>query len=176
MMKSWSRTILAAGVAGWVWGMGAAAAETQSLPLAEPILTVFVTDALQTPESSTPEAAFDLAMLRAMPVTSFRTSTVWTEGVSEFTGVSLKDFIDAINISTGTLSMYAANDYVAEVPVSDAVEGGPILAYLMDGQEMTVRDKGPLWVIYPFDDNPNYQTEVVYSRSIWQLVKIEIKP
>lgn len=170
---------MAASVAGWVWGMSAAAAETQSLPVMEPVLEVYVTSGLQPLEPDTPvvpQTAFDMAMLRALPVTTFRTSTVWTEGVSEFTGVSLKDFVEAMNVSTGTLSMYAVNDYVAEVPVSDAIEGGPILAYLMDGQEMSVRDKGPLWVIYPYDDNPKYQTEVVYSRSIWQLVKIEIKP
>lgn len=179
MTKTWSRTILAAGVAGWVWGGGAAVAETQARPVEEPILTVFMTAAPQTAGQAgpvAPEATFDMAMLQAMPVTSFRTSTVWTEGVSEFTGVSLKDFVTAMNISTGTLSMYAVNDYMAEVPVSDAVDGGPILAYLMDGREMSVRDKGPIWLIYPYDYNPEYQTEVVYSRSIWQLVKIEYKP
>jgi hypothetical protein len=69
--------------------------------------------------------------------------------------------------------MTAINDYMIEVPVSDAVEGGPIIAFEMDGKPMSVRDKGPLWLIYPFDSNPDYQTEVFYSRSIWQLNRIE---
>ena len=37
---------------------------------------------------------------------------------------------------------------------------------------MTLRDKGPLWVIYPFDDDPRYRSETVYFRSIWQLNRI----
>jgi hypothetical protein len=82
----------------------------------------------------------------------------------------------AIGVTSGMLKMYAINDYVVEVPVSDAVEGGPILAYAQNGERMSVRDKGPLWLLYPYDANPDYRTEVVYSRSIWQLVKIEVVP
>ena len=37
-----------------------------------------------------------------------------------------------------------------------------------------MRDKGPLWIIYPYDQNTDYQTEVIYSRSIWQLDRIEV--
>ena len=40
---------------------------------------------------------------------------------------------------------------------------------------MSVREKGPLWVIYPFDSDPEYQTEVIYSRSIWQLDRIVVE-
>jgi hypothetical protein len=44
----------------------------------------------------------------------------------------------------------------------------------MDDRPMSVREKGPLWVIYPFDDVPEYQNETIYSRSIWQLDRIEV--
>ena len=67
----------------------------------------------------------------------------------------------------------AINNYAIEIPVSDAVNEGPIIAYLMDGKKMSVRDKGPLWIVYPYDANPDYRSEVVYSRSIWQLDRIE---
>ena len=68
----------------------------------------------------------------------------------------------------------AINDYAVEIPVSDAVVGGPIVAYFLNGEPMSVRDKGPLWIVYPFDADPHYQTEVIYSRSIWQLDRIEL--
>ncbi|MFM7446066.1 MAG: oxidoreductase, partial [Tabrizicola sp.] len=58
--------------------------------------------------------------------------------------------------------------------VSDAVEGGPILAYLQNGEPMSVREKGPLWVVYPYDLKAEYQTEVTFSRSIWQLVRLDL--
>jgi hypothetical protein len=40
---------------------------------------------------------------------------------------------------------------------------------------MSLREKGPLWIIYPFDSSPEYQTELIYSRSIWQLNRIEVQ-
>ncbi len=58
--------------------------------------------------------------------------------------------------------------------MGDAVEGGPIIAYLLNGEEMSIRDKGPLWVIYPFDSDADFRSEVVFSRSIWQLDRLEI--
>lgn len=121
-------------------------------------------------------AEFDLAMLEEIGVAGFATSTTWTQGVNQFDGVSLKALLDRLGVTSGMLKMYAINDYVVEVPVSDAVEGGPILAYAQNGERMSVRDKGPLWLLYPYDANPDYRTEVVYSRSIWQLVKIEVVP
>ena len=93
MIRSWSRKIPTGLVVGVVLGIfgAAAAAETRPLPLGAPILKVILaadaTAADGTPVAAT-ESAFDLDMLKALPVTTFRTSTVWTEGVSEFTGVS----------------------------------------------------------------------------------------
>ena len=117
---------------------------------------------------------YDRAALVAMDATSFTTTTIWTEGEQQFIGVSLKAFVDEAGITEGTLQARAINDYAVEIPVSDAVEGGPIIAYSLNGAAMSVRDKGPLWVVYPYDLNPDYQSEVTYSRSVWQLDRIEL--
>jgi len=68
----------------------------------------------------------------------------------------------------------AINDYTIEFPVEDALLEGPMIAYLLDGAPMSVRDKGPLWIVYPYDLNPDFQNEDAYARSIWQLDRIEI--
>jgi hypothetical protein len=44
----------------------------------------------------------------------------------------------------------------------------------MNGAEMSIRDKGPLWIVYPYDASDDFRSEVVYSRSIWQLDRIEV--
>lgn len=116
----------------------------------------------------------DRAALEALPTTTFETSTIWTDGVHSFTGVSLADLAAELDVQSGQFLATAINDYTVEIPVSDAVEGGPIIAYLMDGEEMSVRDKGPLWVIYPYDSDADFRSEVIYSRSIWQLDRLEI--
>ena len=117
---------------------------------------------------------FDRAALMALPATTFETSTIWTDGVQSFTGVSLQTLALEMGVNDGRLLATAINDYTVEIPLSDAVEGGPIIAYLMDGEEMSIRDKGPLWVIYPYDSDADFRSEVVYSRSIWQLDRLEI--
>ncbi|WP_235823648.1 molybdopterin-dependent oxidoreductase [Actibacterium lipolyticum] len=118
---------------------------------------------------------FDLADLEAMAQTTISTSTIWTEGVQEFQGVLLKTFLDSLEVTEGTLKVTAINDYAVEVPVSDAVENGPIIAYMHNGNYMPVRDKGPLWLVYPYDADPGYRAEMIYARSIWQLDRIEIQ-
>ena len=115
----------------------------------------------------------DLAGLEALGLTTIETSTIWTEGKQVFEGVELAALIKALGISSGTISAVALNDYAVEIPVSDAVQGGPILAIKRNSVPMSVRDKGPVWVIYPYDSSAKYRTEVVYSRSIWQLARIE---
>ena len=131
------------------------------------------TDIILTVSSGMDVLTLDRSDLSKLTVTSFDTTTIWTDGVHTFTGVSVKTLIDLIGVTNGMLRATAINNYAIEIPVSDAVNEGPIIAYLMDGKEMSVRDKGPLWVVYPYDSSPDYRSEVVYSRSIWQLDRIE---
>ena len=131
------------------------------------------TDIILTVSSGMDVLTLDRSDLSKLTVTSFDTSTIWTDGVHTFTGVSVKTLTDLIGVTNGMLRATAINNYAIEIPVSDAVNEGPIIAYLMDGKEMSVRDKGPLWIVYPYDASPDYRSEVVYSRSIWQLDRIE---
>ena len=151
----------------------AAFAQTLKSPTGDVLLTVSgviaVTNAGET-------AVFDRAMLEALPVVEFTTTTTWTDGPQTFTGVELHDLLDTLGVEEGTLRASAVNDYAVDIPVGDAVEGGPIVAYLLNGEPMSVRDKGPLWIVYPYDSRREYQSEVVYSRSIWQLDRMEVRP
>ena len=131
------------------------------------------TDIILTVSSGMDVLTLDRSDLSKLTVTSFDTSTIWTDGVHTFTGVSVKTLTDLIGVTNGMLRATAINNYAIEIPVSDAVNEGPIIAYLMDGKKMSVREKGPLWIVYPYDANPDYRSEVVYSRSIWQLDRIE---
>ncbi|MDP2085037.1 MAG: molybdopterin-dependent oxidoreductase [Gemmobacter sp.] len=121
-------------------------------------------------------AQFDLAMLEAMGAETIRTTTIWTDGVQEFTGLPLHRLLEHLGVKTGRLEARAINDYAAEVPMADAVPGGAMIAWLRNGAPMPVRDKGPLWIIYPYDASPAFRTESHYSRSVWQLERIDVRP
>lgn len=143
--------------------------------LAAPAGEVVLTITGQVAHSNADGAArFDIAMLKALPATSFTTGTIWTAGPSEFTGVELDDLLAHVGAEGATLSAIALNDYRVEIPTAEAKDGGPIVAYALDGKPMSRREKGPLWIVYPFDGNADYRTETTYSRSIWQLDRIEV--
>lgn len=150
------------------------AAPALAEPLAAPTEEVVLAVTGQVANGNAAEGAnLDLALMATLGPAEITTSTIWTEGVHTFTGVPLDQFVKALGLTGTTLKMTAINDYMVEVPMADAIAGGPILAYEMDGKPMSVRDKGPVWLIYPFDSNTEYQSEVYYSRSIWQLNRIE---
>ena len=117
---------------------------------------------------------FDRETIALMDESQFTTTTPWTDGTHEFLGVSLLSLTELLGASDGAIIATAINDYSVEIPVSDAVEGGPIIAYKLNGEFMSVREKGPLWLVYPFDSDPEYRTAVIHSRSIWQLDRIEV--
>lgn len=88
--------------------------------------------------------------------------------------MALRDLLDHVGAASGMITAVALNDYLIQIPTSDATIPGPVVAYLHNGKQMSVREKGPLWVVYPYDDNPVYNTEEYYARSIWQLIRLEV--
>lgn len=151
------------------------AASAQDLPVPEgPVLLRVSGEIAVTNDGDS--AIFDLAMLRDLDTRTIRTSTIWTDGVQDFTGVPLHAVIERLGISSGSLRARAINDYAVDIPLEDAQLDHALIAFERGGKPMSVRDKGPLWIIYPFDENPDFQAEVYYTRSIWQLDRIEVLP
>lgn len=116
----------------------------------------------------------ELADLDAMPQVTFDTSTIWTDGVVTFSGVPLKALLGDAFAQGGVIEMVALNDYKVEMPVDRLEEGVPIVATRMNGETMSVRDKGPYWVVFPYDSDTKYQTETTYAWSIWQLNRLKV--
>lgn len=120
------------------------------------------------------EAHFDLALMEQLGTETVVTTTIWTEGEQEFRGTPLAAIVRAIGAETGTLRALAINDYSIEIPVQEALNNGAIVAFERNGSMMSVRDKGPLWIVYPYDSHTKYQAEVFYSRSVWQLDRLVV--
>ena len=114
----------------------------------------------------------DRAAIETLPQIDFQTTTIWTDGTHHFSGPSLLSVLRAAGIVDGVVSLRAANDYSVEIPVAELTENAPIIASRIDGKPFDLREKGPLWLVYPYDSSPDYQSETVYSRSLWQLVAI----
>ena len=119
-------------------------------------------------------AHFDMPMLESMPQTSFTTATPWWAQPRKFTGPLLRDVLSAAGAQGTTLRARALNDYRVDIPFDDAQRHDMIVARLLDDKPMAVRDKGPLFIIYPFDAQPELRNAVYFSRSAWQLRAIEV--
>lgn len=119
--------------------------------------------------------ALDIEDLTRMPSVEFVTGTIWTRGPQHFRGVQLCDLVAwAGGGDMHLIRAYTADEFVAEIPISDAIPGGPIVAYLRNGRPMGRRDHGPLWLVYPYDSNSNYRDAQTYARSVWQLDRLSL--
>jgi hypothetical protein len=123
---------------------------------------------------------FDLEALDALPQVSFETATVWTDEIQSFSGVPVAVLLDEAGLSEaigqegGVLQLAALNDYKVEIPLDEITPELPIVATRIDGETVSVRDKGPYWLVYPYDLDARYRREEIYHRSIWQLAQMTV--
>ena len=105
---------------------------------------------------------------------SIMTGTSWTP-TSVFVGPLLLDVMQAAGVTSGTLTFKTLDDYSAPIPWEDLVRYGVILAHSQDGKRLSNKRWGPLWTIYPRDQNPvALKGPIAESRFIWQVNRIEI--
>ena len=144
--------------------------------LAKPTGPVILTISGNVANSNSDEGAdFDLAMLRQLGNVTYETTTPWHEGTVKFTGTLLADVIAAAGASGEFATVEALDGYSVEIPFSDLPTGKPVLAWSLDGSEIPVDDKGPLFIIYDYDSDPALASEDYYARSVWSVRKIELR-
>ena len=120
-------------------------------------------------------AAFDMKMLEKLPQKTFTTQTPWYPKPVTFTGPLLRDVLAAADAKGSKIVATALNDYKTEIPFDDATKFDPIVAHLLDNKPMSIREKGPLFIVYPFDASPELRAEMYYNRSAWQLNSLKVQ-
>ncbi len=120
-------------------------------------------------------ALFDRPMLEALGMTGFETMTPWYDKKVHFEGPLMTSVMEAVGAFGDSVVATALNDYSTEIPVSDFAQYKTILALKRDGTYLTVRDKGPLFVVYPYDSNPELKQQKYFGRSAWQVAKFVLK-
>jgi hypothetical protein len=148
-------------------------AQVLSKPTGPVILTV--TGNITNTNTDQKTAEFDRGMLMNLEVIDQKTMTPWSEGVDLYRGPLLRSVMSAVGAKTDELSVTALNDYSAKVPKKDGDDYDIILAMDMNGKAMSVRDKGPLFLLYPFSSTPSLNNEVIHNRSVWQIKSINVE-
>jgi hypothetical protein len=120
-------------------------------------------------------AEFDLAMLDALPASQIVTKTPWHSAPAKFSGPALKALLSSVGSRGKSFRLTAQDRYEASIPIEDIESFGPILALRMDGKNLSVRSRGPVLLMYPFDSYSQIDTDIYYGRSVWQLIHIVVE-
>ena len=116
-----------------------------------------------------------------LPRATIETQTAWTEGTHHFEGIALNDILKKVGIDANSynastqLRLTAWNDYIVDIPLRDAVDYKTLVAAFMDGKRLTIKDKGPYWLVYPRDSYSELQDSRFDHRWSWQLKELTVK-
>lgn len=149
-----------------------AQADPLPVPTEKPVLIIAGSI---TNTNSSKEAVFDRSTLEAVGMQTVETATPWYPGRSRFEGVSLDALMRLVGAKGTKVRAVAIDDYETTIPLDDFKKFNVILALKRDGNYMPVRDKGPLFIIYPYDSDSQLQTETYYGRSAWQVTKLIVE-
>lgn len=166
-------------VALWL-GIAVIAVAAATLPQARALdkptgMVVLTIDGAISQTNNGSQAQFDMAMLEKLPQHSFSTQTPWYPSAVTFTGPLLRDVLAAVGAKGKNITAVALNDYKTEIPIDDATRHDVIVARLMNNRPMRVREKGPLFIVYPFDTKAELRSELYYNRAAWQLHILRIR-
>lgn len=121
------------------------------------------------------QLTLDFLTLDRLPQRSFTTNTPWVKQPQTFSGPLLRDVLATAGAVGSNIKAVALNDYQINIPVDDAQKFDVVVALRIDGKPIPVRERGPFFVIYPFDQHPELRAVRYYERSIWQLKSLRVE-
>ncbi|MFT4103675.1 MAG: molybdopterin-dependent oxidoreductase [Burkholderiaceae bacterium] len=128
-----------------------------------------------TVESEGQPTLFDMRTLEALPQRTYHLTTPWYLRPVSFQGPLMRDVLANAGVRGTHIEAIAMNGFTADIPFAHAEAQDAIVALRMDGKPMSARDKGPLFMIYPYDRLPEGERDEYFARSVWQLDVLRVK-
>jgi len=128
--------------------------------------------------SSTSEsinATFTQQQLMQLPQHEIKTNLPWTEDSHTYSGPRLEDVLTSLEAKGEWLTLRALDYYSVSVNINKIKKFNPILALKKDDKLLTVRSKGPIWLILPVDSYPELNAALYNDYMVWHLVKIDVE-
>lgn len=120
------------------------------------------------------EAHLDLDMIRKLDRIELRTTTPWESEPQSFTGVRISDLLAYVGSRSQSMVAFGFDDYrftLKELPLHDFPI---IIAYQQNGQEIPLRQLGPLRIVFPYSDYPELDSTINEFSAVWQLVRLQL--
>ena len=119
------------------------------------------------------ELVFSEKQLQALPQKAFKTKHTWATVVQEFSGPLLTDVIQQICPQAKEVYLRSLDQYSVTIDFQKVVKYEAILALTIDGKPLTVREKGPIWLMINTDDL-NIAARTLDNMLVWQLYYIQV--
>ena len=98
------------------------------------------------------------------------------EDIHTVSGPRLRDILSIAGVSGKTVAAKAADDYEAEIPMTDLTTYDVIVAVKVDGKPITADENGPSRILYPVLDNPKLKDdEAIGGREVFALKQLTVK-
>ncbi|MDR5906455.1 molybdopterin-dependent oxidoreductase [Franzmannia qiaohouensis] len=95
---------------------------------------------------------------------------------AEWTGVSLASLLQGLGEPLpARITASAMDSYRETIPISDLERYDPIVAYQRNGEYLSISQRGPLVIMYPYGEHPELLTRAFFSRTVWQLDELRLE-
>ncbi len=121
----------------------------------------------------TAERVLSMPDIDALAQAKIDTSTPWTSGLQHFRGPAISTLAALGPGKVVSATVIAINDYAVTLPSAAWEKYGTVLASRLNGETMRVRDKGPFWVMFPIDSDPQLAEQHYQSLMVWQVKQID---
>ena len=117
---------------------------------------------------------YTLAELEAVGLTKVTTKTFWPADDGSYQGPLLADVLKLAGLdNTAAIRVSARDGFSQVIPRSDWTRWPLLLATRRDSHPLSARDKGPLRIIYPRDQDPALEDTIYRLRWVWLVRAIE---
>ncbi len=127
-------------------------------------------------DGSRPDFAVTESVIAKVGMTTFETTLPGMDQVKhKVSGPLMRDLLAEAGIDGEVADATALDKYETEVPLADFRKFNVIAAIELDGARLSVREKGPAWIVYPRSDVPELADAIYEQRSVWQLHEVIVK-
>lgn len=121
------------------------------------------------------EAHFDRAMIKNLESSTIITANHVLSEPATYTGPVLADLLNKLGAEGETVFITALDDYTAELKRSDIEKYRVLLATHENGKMMTIDDRGPFFIVFPFNQHKELRRDLYYNMSVWQIKSIDVE-
>ena len=135
-------------------------------PQQRPILEVRAYIGVDTHEA---KGLLSYAQLKEFKQHSTTALRPWFDNPRKHTGPLLREVMDFLKAKGSSLKIIAHNGYTHDIPIEDIENFEIILAIDKDDKPVRVRERGPIYITYPLEEQPERNNERYYARSVWMV-------